>query len=410
MFSDKKMYEAGLLSNAYDRLEKVFYNTGSKYNTDNIYLREIWYNTLDYDFATKYYSKNDYPISKPGACSSFSKNNFLARNYDWNYGDTVTFVVHTAGISGRYKTLGVANTPELSKNIVESGKSSVGYKLLPFHTLDGINECGLAISTNVVPCFDDEYGKVTVVNPENLIEVSTRMLVRYLLDNCASLEEVEDVVNNKLKIYTSKDLLKMNYTQHYLIKDSTGSKILEFVKNEDGIIKPIFIDGYKMTNFHIDKTDFKEDGMILTPKDRTEEDTDFIEPHAAGLERYNYITSNLDFDKSSNIPLDKVKAMLKNLNYTNTYKFIDPEYKVMDRKIWYSEFSGILGLKASDTKEKYEKSGVLEYALKAYKNRTRKNADTWETIHSSIYNIEDKTLNLRIEEGEFVNDYKQFEL
>lgn len=399
MFSDKKMKAAGLFGKPYDRLEKVLYLGENPY--PNVYLREIWYGNLDYDKASSYYKKTDYPKIAEG-CSSMCNENFLARNYDWLYDNTVTFIVHTDSRAGRYKTLGVANLPSLTKSVVNSDKYNDDYVLLPFHLLDGINEHGLAVSTNVVPAFDDQYGKNLVVNPGNPVEVSTRMLVRYLLDNCKNLTEVKNTVNNILKIYTSKDLSELHYTQHYIIKDGSSCTILEFI---DGT--PVWLDGKNiMTNFHIYGTDFNDDGKIKTPEDRTDSDTDFIEDHGAGLERYNYIVSNLT-DTSD---VEKLKSILNNIVYTNAYKFIDLRERPADGKVWYSEFSGIVGLKASDTKAKYEESGVLEVALDEYNKRSRDKAFTWQTVHSSIYDVKNGVLHLRTEEGAFVDGYTEFKL
>lgn len=395
MFSDKKMFAAGMFKNAYNRMENVLY-TDKDDKFPNKYMREIWYDELDYDYANNFYKKNQYPISL-GACSSMCSTNFLARNYDWTLGENVTFIVHTEAKAGRYKTIGVANTNGLTKDVVESGKYSLRYKLLPFSTLDGINEHGLCASTNVVPIGPDEHGYNTVVNENNPVEVNTMMLVRYVLDNCKDIDEVKYAVNELLKIYTVKGLLEMGYTQHYIFKDAhNNSTILEFIEGT-----PSWIDNAKyMTNFHITGVTFNSDGTVDTPAVNTGA-TEGITPRASGLERYNIIVSDL-FD---DISLDDMKSLLNKLNYTNAYKNIGTE-----EPVWYTEFTGLRNLKATDTEQTYIDSGILEAAKSAYDNRSRKLGNIWQSTHSSIYDLNDKKLYIRVEEGEFVNDYKQFEL
>ena len=393
MFSDKKMFAAGMLKNPYNRIERVLYPDKTDKFT-NKYLREIWYDELDYDFANNYYKKNQYPLA-PGACSSMCTDNFLARNYDWTLCENVTFVVHTESKAGRYKTLGVASTDGLTKSVVESGLFSTRYKLLPFCLLDGINEYGLSASTNVVPVGPNDHGYNIIVNPNNPIEVNTMMLVRYLLDNCKNITEVKAAVNDNLSIYTIKGLLNMGYTQHYIFKDSTGSTILEFI---DGV--PTWHDGAtSMTNFHISGVTFNDDGTVVTPATRTDDDTKGITPHASGLERYNIIVSTM----TASSTLENMKSLLNSLNYTNAYKNIGTE-----NTQWYTEFVGLRGLKATDTEQVFKDSGILDAAKDAYNKRSRKLGNIWQSTHSSIYDLTDKKLYIRCDEGEFVDEYTEF--
>lgn len=50
---------------------------------------------------------------------------------------------------------------------------------------------------------------------------------------------------------------------------------------------------------------------------------------------------------------------------------------------------------------------IVEYAINKYLNRRRKNKhDAWQTVHNSIYNIENKKLYLRAQEEDKVYTFK----
>ena len=390
MFSDKKMYEAGIFSNAYDRIESL----------GNEYLYETWYSKLDYDFGNRFYKENQYPL-KPAACTSICKGNLFGRNYDWTCDEIATFVVHTEANAGRHATLGIATYAGLTKDVVKKGGFNKFYKVLPFPTVDGINDKGLTISTNVVPSGIDDNGLNEIVNENNSIEVCSACLVRYLLDNCASIDEVKDTIDTKLKIYTPKSLVNQHYAQHYLVSH----------KNEEGVNEAIvieFINGkaeYKdngtdtlyMTNFHLIYGDDKSliTGKVSTPADEIRDTR--ITAHGAGLERFNIVVDDISTVSS----VDAMKDLLEKLKYTNFYKGL----KTGEEK-WLSElvgdYPGGLSITNSSPLEDFNKVGQVVASLW---NEHDRSGTFWQTVHSSIYDTDKKELTLVSQEN-FGETYK----
>lgn len=206
--------------NAYESLEPVG-------DIDTSYLAYASYIELDYAYAKKYYDNN---LSTTfSACSALVKHNILMRNYDWKYSNACGFVVRTPAINNRHAVLGVVGQVEgLTKDFVKSGKNSELYKLVPFALADGKNDAGLKMTINVVP---NDKGNTTDTNPGKE-KINALMFVRYALDNCASVAEVEFMLANNISVYVPQIMRDQGYEVHFLVSDDTETKVLEFVNNQ----------------------------------------------------------------------------------------------------------------------------------------------------------------------------------
>lgn len=361
----------------------------------NRYLYEIWYDDIDYEGADSYYKENFYPATpnttpakgvrrNMPACTAIYKNGIHGRNYDWQYDDAVSFVIHTPNRNGRYASVGVCTLPALTNDVVEKREDIEAWKWLPFHTVDGINEHGLAVNVNVVPVGD--YGLTYGTNPMAQTSVSGHMLTRWILDHYETVDEAVFDIQNNINVY-------MPYTEnykeefHYMLSDKTGKcVILEFVYNVPQIIE---VSGEMvsanpwMTNFYVYGTnsDPANNHIIVST----------ITPYGAGQERYNLIADNY-----SNISsLDILGNNLKSLNYTNLYTITDED------KIWYSELVGgdLTAQKAETDHEAFAE--VLNYARMFYYNRVRGDGRTWQTVHTSVYDNENIKLRIWTQEEMF---------
>lgn len=351
--------------------EKIVNKTGHEISKVTDYLYEITYNDYDFVYATNYFNEN-YRGSF-GACSSVRKGYFYGRNYDWNYDEKAEFIIRTTANENRHASIGVAQgVKELTNNYVSSLESSNEYNILPYFTLDGINDAGLVVNINVVPTGDNGY--TTGTNPDKE-DLNTIMIVRYLLDNASSVDEAIELLNNR-NIYTP---LTDNFAQefHYMIADSNKTVVVEFVNN-----KMVVLDNENiLTNYYL-STDLTE--------------------HAMGLERYNILKDNYENINT----MDDMINLMKKVYYTNAYNlFLD--------KFWYSEFVLDYGensygnLTINDFGEEslngdISKAGKYENLLtkvqELYSNKTR-DGKTWQTVHSSVYDIENKKLSINIQEN-----------
>lgn len=90
---------------------------------------------------------------------------------------------------------------------------------------------------------------------------------------------------------------------------------------------------------------------------------------------------------------------MTSIQYTEAYK----------RDNWYSEFVGDyeyegkkFTLTVDDTPEMLGEAMAI--AKKLFENRSRETADTWQTVHTSVYDLSAKKLYVKNQEkGEFVS-------
>lgn len=350
------------------------------------YAYEASYVTLNYRYAVERLQESA-PVNY-GACSSVRNGNMYGRNFDWKYDESATFVVRTPHIGGRYASTSIARLDSLTNSFVQSGLYSDDYVLLPFLAVDGINEKGVVANVNVVPL---DRGDNEWVTPSGSVEetLSANMLVRYILDNFDSATTAVNYIAQHCKIYTSTKLIELGFNLHFMVADSEKTYCIEFINN-DIVVKDISNKAF-ITNFHLDQVTFNEDGTVYTPETQTSGfdaiRTNNVEQHGQGLERYNLI-NNYDGDTST---LDGMGGLMYALMYTNTYMTATNPY-------WHTEFTGgdlFVNSPVGDF------ASVEATAQDEFSRRTR-NGATWQTVHSAIYDIDEKTLNVVFQEGSTV--------
>ena len=139
-------------------------------------------------------------------CSAFTTWNetgdcFLtARNYDYRHKGPdgaytgLNVAIHCAP-EGKYKSVGIADACWLSlaggayyAGVLDDGRTDTSLAvLLPYLCVDGINEKGVTIS---ILKLDIKDGETAVDQREpGKITISHSVLARYILDNCATVEE-----------------------------------------------------------------------------------------------------------------------------------------------------------------------------------------------------------------------------
>lgn len=367
---------------------------------------EAWYNDLDYANAYEYY-KSTGDIPNLGACSAIRNGEFFGRQFDWKYDRNAEFVVHVPKIAKWHASIGVAGgLADLTDDFVSSGEYSPYYKILPFNLRDGINDAGVIAEMNVVP---REKGNNDYVTPllDQKAEIPAIMMCRYILDNFGSATEAVEFVRDHAAVYFSKALHDMDYELHYLIADSDSTYVMEFVDGHTSIVEANYI-----TNFHITGVQFNQNGSVYTPETQDSDHdairTNLITPHGSGLERWNYICENYDSCDSA----EGMRALLDGLTYTKAYSTSESP----SDPYWYTEFVG-------DNTVATPVSGYSEIvaaAGEAFLNRSRDDVDpfTWQTVHSIIYDISEKTASIIFQEdgeeiafklggGEGVTDHRK---
>lgn len=344
----------------------------------NTYLYEFQYDTYDIEKIKTYFLKEfkrpnrNVPtlsnFRKLGGCSGLRNGNFFGRNFDWMYDNSITAVIRVPADEtiGRQASIGVAYVAGLTEEVVKSDVNVFDYNLVPFRTVDGINDSGVYIQDNVVPPGDYDYTVST--NPGAKHRVPAMLAVRYVLDYATNAVHACELIKNDLDLYGFYTD-KVQDEIHYLIADSNNTFIVESISNRIEVIdvaeRPI------ITNFHIWNTVVK-DGAI---------DMNTVTPHANGTERYNILLAN----KDSATSLEGMMNVMKMVEYTKTYS---------SEPFWYSELYG--GAYTKDTPvEEFEM--IRKYMLDAYKERDRKTPYkgvvwTWQTCHCSVYDLEHRML------------------
>lgn len=359
-------------------------------------LYEAEVNKLDYEYAENYLlSKGEFRA--PGACSAFVYDGKLARNFDWFYDSLAEFVVKTPRTKDTYAVLGVCGgVNELSDAVVGGRRKTEAYRLAPFLMRDGMNEHGLVIEENVVP---KDYGEVKPPKESSKKLVSCLMLNRFLLDHCKSAEEAVKTVKNDIQVYFATSLHKMDYELHYLIADEKNSYILEFVNGE-----PVIIDCKKdnvapvITNFHVSGVDFNSNGTVYTPatSDATHDAirTNNVSLHGAGLERYNMIRERMN---EGNVD---IWELLRDLRYTRMYSTNSRP----SEPFWYTEYVSPNGLTVANRPEDF--ANVVEKTGMIFSHRARNDGLTWQTTHSAVYNIAQKSVDICTQESDEMFRFK----
>lgn len=184
---------------------------------------------------------------KPFGCASFlvsdpSGNDLLGRNFD--YYPTDCCVVYSTPRDG-YASIGMADLSFLSlsgNNSVADPDSYVGKalsRLLPYCTVDGVNEKGLAISVL-------EIDSIGVAQETDAPDIEIILAIRGILDTCADVDEAVSFLGNY-------DMHTPNGSSYHLfIADSSGrSVVAEWIDNE-----LVVADQEAVTNYIVNDPDY----------------------------------------------------------------------------------------------------------------------------------------------------------
>lgn len=362
-----------------DKIDEYLFKTVIKnHNIDENYV-------LDY-FESKYHNTSSEENLRIGGCSSVKVSSIYGRNYDWYYDNKATVVVRTIGEDGKHSSIGVCASV-LDSSDLESGDWKEHMKLIPYMMLDGVNDCGVFCNINVVPAGDK--GKTTGTNaelPGKFIPVTA--IPRIVLDRFSTAEEAVRWISEEAKIYGLYNFA-IEQECHFMIGDKNNVYAVEFVNNSAVIID--IKNNPFLTNFYMDGVEFDENGHV---------DVNTVTPYGSGLERFNILVDRKEDIKD----VKSLRNILNELKYTNAYDFDkEPEY------IWKTEFASpyaddgstiFPNLTAQDDISKYVECGILNYVSDLFEHRDRRTAETWQTVSSSVYDLNNLTLSLVVQESD----------
>ena len=294
------------------------------------------------------------------------------RNFDLIAGDAAGIIVRTTSKEGRYATIGMfGGMLWLNSDILDAGITDEDVKeLIPHFMLDGINEKGVAMESNVVNTLD--AGSFTLHTNPSQKEVPQYCLIRYVLDRASSADEAVEIMKSIDIIDTLPDIYglhKSNYELHFLITDKDKSYVVEFDNTKPDGEKMIIMPNEKIsTNFYLHLADIPNNVYA---------------DYSEGIERYHKLKDNI----SSVNSVDTMKTLMQSIRYTNTNR-LDGE-----NPINYSNYrEHIPEIIAEMKRNEAEITKILKDPKMNNPNHL------WVTSHSVVYDLEKKTMSVAVYE------------
>lgn len=344
----------------------------------NKYLYSIEFNTIDYTAALEHFKT----ISGEniGGCSMLRKGDLYGRNYDWTINKQVEFILKTKASGRLYSVTGIATAAAFTTDLMDSNTYTDEYKYLPFRLVDGINEKGLVCNVNQLPKNVDSTKNIDINGNTPLVNkresISMIMLVRYILDRFEHAVEAAQYIQNYVNVYPiiGEDSEPMNF--HFAIADKNQTVYLYFYEDRCEYEVKQAGEDLVMTNFRLAGTELVDGHYSITGSN--------IESFGQGIERANVL---LDYTDG-----DLLGVLFNDINFTKAYT----------TNTRLTDFAGIDDTVISDTEglEAIQADAALLYQQETEAGTLRTDADLWQTVHSIVYNLNDKTIRLKIQEIE----------
>ena len=280
------------------------------------------------DFTAKY----DTPIARflfsrfssvtDFGCSSFRASNgagdvLHCRNYDVPHknpegGMTGLNVVVHCNEKGCYETLAVADACWFSQigfdyyaGSLDNGETNLTpLALLPFFCMDGMNERGLAASILALDIKEGEHA-VCQAAGGGLQTVNISVMLRYILDRCATVEEAYELASR----YNMTNTFANDY--HIFLTDSEGnSGVLEWRHNT---LTLTYTDA--ATNFYCGYDDAEDNYYGGSLKESfpgpADAEKEYRYGYGHGYGRFNTIVTSLDaLDKNNTLTEEEAFSIL----------------------------------------------------------------------------------------------------
>lgn len=306
-------------------------------------------------------------VKGPAGCSSVRNGDFVGRNFDFFYNDVPTFVTRVNKTADHFASISISQHFQLSENKLLAGEySAETLDLLPNCTLDGINENGVYINDNVVVIEED--GKTIETNPGKP-KVHMLLIPRYVLDHATSAEQAVSMLKNDISIYG--DCAGKAYL-HYMICDASNTYIVEIFNNQ-------IISNKKEGNAQIMTNFYHNLG--------------YINEHGMGVERYKILEANYD----EGFTKEGMFTLMKRVQFSNAY---------VKANNWYSDMNypqSILS-QTPEGQDPTEWDRVMNEQTQLWNDvylagdRTKGSAAPWITVHNSVYDLKNKTLQVVVQE------------
>ncbi len=318
------------------------------------------------------------------ACSAVRNGNFYGRNLDLDYADVPEFVIKIAAkeSENRYASIGIAAVLTLKSGGVDKA-TEAELLAMPNITFDGINENGVAMNCNVAPAIDLDFATKLSTN-YGKPRIHAVAVVRYVLDHAKSAAHGVELLKN-MDIYGGYG----KWGLHWMLSDAKETYIIECI---DGELIARNDTANIMTNFYVNyapKTAYAKHIAQAGQKvaGKVYHDFPILTPHACGVERYAILKEHYaEGGKSA----EAMAKLMERVKYTQAYE-ADTE------PFWYTEFDEN-DLTIANTPMDFK--AIIQTQIATYKlhDRDIQPNNFWQTWHTSVYDLVNKTLRLNIQE------------
>lgn len=375
---------------------------------EGIELKPVVTHLYEYTFTTDYdWSYSSATAVSGFGCTAVQNGRYRGRNYDWTYADTDLCILHTTVTENRpHASVAVADL-----GFMKNADGSYNYNMLPFVSVDGINDAGVCIQVNVMPF--GENGKLNHT-AETEDDMAGGAVVRYVLDYADSVTDAVEMLKGRdiqSEMQEAEEL-------HWMISGPTSTKD-STIKT---VVLEVFPDGLHVTENFVDDKPIMAN-FNVSNFDGSAQSTGV----GFGYERWEIVKENFDSASSVIGTFDLMEKI-----------FFSKMYDLWGERFWYSEYNGTdLGkyysaeeLKSLMGEEKYSYymdnygaviynadlydgefaihgdiartgiiSKVVESATGKYIAQDMTDGSLWITIHTSVYDLQEKTLDIQLRES-----------
>ena len=356
----------------------------------------------DYDWGTE-----TTPVSDAFSCSAIQIGQYRGRNYDWYYADTDLCVVHTTATENRpHASVGVADM-----SFIEDADGNIQEDRIPFVTVDGINDAGVCVQVNVMPYGENGQLVHTAATDDDL---GGEHVTRFILDFAGSVDEAVELLKQK-DIYSA---FGTEEELHWMVSgpasgedSSVKTVVLEVFPDGLHVTDKFVNDIPVMTNFNVSNFDGSAESVGW----------------GLGYERWQILCENASQASSVMGTFDLMEKVFFSKMY-DLYgdRFWYSEYALTNLSDYYSEDD----LKSILDEEVYNsfmetaggvyylpslwdgetvingdisKTGIIapvvEKVAEKYNNQNL-GTDLWITVETSVYDLENLTLDLSVRESQ----------
>lgn len=389
------------------------------------FLGETWIQNSDFEKGNAFLLEmNNGGIQ--GGCSVFRNGNYQGRNLDWYIRDYGMIVVHTPAAEGRYASVGVVSSyPQVNSELIASGMVPDSLRdILPVLTTDGINEKGVSVCVLVIikECMQDEEGNliwqrdgfVPTTGSGNGTPVSQGAIPRYILDNCASVDDAIAKVSQLNVVEPSHGILNQECL-HFFVSDAHKSASFEWYNNRFVVTEYLYDAASRsfrsakglpaiMTNFYNCKLE-----EVYRDGEEWFEPLFNVHPCAMGMERYDILSQGLANVRTLKQAEEHISKVTMGVYYTHRD----------GTDLWYTENAGFYGSFSTyqgwqcriDYWNDYMADDLAGYgSLDQQMQHIIGNLDNpyWYTEFSIVYDLHNCSFVIRPQEGYYSDEWLRF--